>query len=132
ATRSGGRLCWMVWDQRDRSDLFQVPLAATVSVLEARGMTVESLPTGGGAFSLSDSARVEALLGDSGWSDVASERHSVQLRAGGGADPQGAAAAVAGIGPSRVLLTDAADDLRAEAVEAIAATLADHVDAAGE
>ena len=67
ACRPGGRLCVVTWDRRDRSELFQVPHAATVEVLERRGLPVADLPLDDGAFSLGDPevvATVHALRGE--------------------------------------------------------------------
>src|SRR5690606_23800198 len=38
ATRPGGRLCTMVWDRRDRSPLFQVPLGVVTRSLREQGL----------------------------------------------------------------------------------------------
>ena len=132
AARPAGRLCAMTWDRRDRTELFEVPLAATTSVLEARGLPVADQPVDGGAFSLADPAAVEDLLGTAGWVDVELELHAVQLRAGGGAGPPQAAELLVGVGPSRVLAEGVDAEVRAEVVAAIASVLADHVDRSGE
>jgi SAM-dependent methyltransferase len=132
ACRPGGRLCAMAWDRRDRSELFEVPLAATLAVVEGRGLPVADLPIDGGAFSLADAGAVEALLGAAGWGDPAVEHHAVRLRAGGGAPPGEAAVTLAGIGPSRVLTEGVGGEVLDEVVAAIAAALEPHVDAAGE
>ena len=132
ACRSGGRLCTMTWDLRDRTEMFQVPLAATVSVLESRGLPIVDLPVDGGAFSLSGPDAVAAVLVPAGWTDLDVEHHAVRLRAGGGAGPAEAAEALVGIGPSRVLTEGVDDDVRAEVVAAIAAALEAHVDGSGE
>jgi SAM-dependent methyltransferase len=132
AARPGGRLCAMTWDRRDRSALFEVPLAATVSVLAARGLPVAEQSIDGGAYSLGDRAVVTDLLGTAGWERVDLEHHTVRLRAGGGAGPAEAAELLVGVGPSRVLTETVDADVRAEVVAAITTVLADHVDPSGE
>jgi SAM-dependent methyltransferase len=132
ACRPGGRLCTMTWDRRDRTELFQVPMAATLAVLEARGLPVADLPVDGGAFSLGGADAVAGVLVPAGWSDVEVEHHAVRLRAGGGAGPAEAAEALVGIGPSRVLTDGLDDEVRAEVVAAVAVALEHHVDASGE
>lgn len=132
ACRPGGRLCVVVWDRRDRSALFQVPLAATSEVLTERGVPLADLPVDGGAFSLSEPAHVKALLEGAGWADVEAVPHTVSLPVGGGLPPAEAAGSAVSIGPSRVLTEDVDDEVRAAVVEAIAEALAAHVDPTGQ
>ena len=132
ASRPGGRLCAMAWDRRDRSEVFQVPLATTARVLAERGVEVADLPVGEGAFSLHDAAVVSAILGSAGWREVRVEPHAVRLRLGGGLPPAQAAEAAIGIGPSRVLTTGVDDDTRQAVVEALVPVLGQHIDERGD
>lgn len=131
ACRPGGRLCAMVWDRRDRSALFEVPLAATVGVLAAHGLPIEPPPVDEAAFSLHEPAVVTALLTAAGWSDAEAVVHPVQLPAGGGVGPEAAADVLIDVGPSRALTEGVGASVRAEVVEAIAAALAGHLDGDG-
>lgn len=130
-TAAGGRLCVAVWAAREASPLFQLPLATAVDELGARGITAGVPPDDGGPFSLSDPAAVTAMLERAGWHDVAWTPRAVRLRVGGGRDPQGAATVSMQLGPTRVVTKDL-DGPTADAVRtALAARLAEHVDAEG-
>jgi SAM-dependent methyltransferase len=127
ATGPGGRLCAMVWDRRDRSAFFEVPLAVTVGVLTGHGLPTLAPPIDVGAFSLFDRSVVEPLLARAGWADVEVSTHLVQLTPGGGAPPAGAAEGLLAVGPSRVLTDDVEPTVRAEVLDAVAAALEGHL-----
>lgn len=127
-TRPGGRLCAMTWDRRDRTEMFQVPMKATIEVLRAAGREIPELPVDEGAFSLSDPGHVIELLEGAGWADVVVEQHDVRLPVGGGQALRGAAESAIGIGPSRVLTSDIDEDLREQVVLAIENAFAPHLD----
>lgn len=131
ASAPDGRLCAMVWDRRDRSPFFEVPLAVTVEVLTRHGLPAVAPPIDTGAFSLFEPAVVDALLRRSGWTDVEVTVHPVQLAAGGGAPPPGAAEGLLAVGPSRVLTDDVDPTVRAEVLDRLAGELEDHVGADG-
>ncbi len=132
ATRPGGRLAVAVWAHRDESGVFAVPLAAALEVTRAHGLAdPEGLDPCGGPFSLGDVAASTALLEGAGWTDVAATSHRLVLPFGGGLTPDEAAANTAGFGPNRMVFADLPDDVRAEAVAAVARALARHVDADG-
>ena len=131
-TRPLGRLSIVVWDRRDRSEMFQLPLDAAVAVLRGAGREPDLLPIDGGAFSLHDPDAVTALLERAGWRDIRIEHHEVRLRVGGGTDPAGAAEDAFGVGPTRKA-TEAIDEgLRAEVRAAIEAAYATRVDDDGD
>ncbi len=128
-TRPGGRLAVAVWQRRDDSELFAVPLHATLAVRRAHGVPDrDDLPDDGGPFSLGDVARTTALLEGAGWSGVEAVPHRLPLPFGGGLAPAAAAEAAADFGPTRIAFEDLADDVRAEAVAAIADAFAAHLD----
>lgn len=131
AARPGGRFCAVVWDRRDRCDLFQVPFTATVRWLEGQGETVKVPPGDGGPFSLSDNGVVQDVLEDAGWSEVHCVTTSVALTLGGGMVPEAAAETVMVVGPSRLVTADLAEDRKGPLLAAVADELARHVDAAG-
>ncbi len=131
-TRPSGRLSVAVWDRRDRSDLFEVPLAAAVGVLEAAGHDPDLMPVAGGPFSLSDPEAVTSLLGDAGWRDVRVVHHDVEMLVGGGTDPAAAAEDAFGVGPTRKATEGVDGPLRVEVRDAIEAALAERVDADGQ
>lgn len=129
ATRPGGRLAVAVWAHRDESELFAVPLRATLGVLHARGLPEpDGLAIDGGPFSLGDVDATRALLGAAGWSDVETVPHRLTMRFGGGLDPAGAAEAAADFGPTRLAMGALDEAGRRAASAAIAAVFADHLD----
>lgn len=130
ATRPGGRLAATTWDRRDRSAVFQVPLEAVTAALRALGRDPVAPPLDQGAFSLHDPEPVTALLTGAGWVDVAVEPIPVRLRLGGGVGPDAAATAL-DLGPSRVVTEGIDPTTRDRVRAALAAALAEHVDAAG-
>lgn len=129
ATVPGGRLALAVWQWRDASDLFAVPLAAALAVRERHGAgPVDGLDPEGGPFSLGDVPATTALLEGSGWSGVTAVPHRLALPFAGGLAPGAAAAAAADFGPTRLALEGLDAPVRAEAVAAIEEALAGHVD----
>lgn len=129
ATRPGGRLAVAVWARRDESGIFAVPLAAALEVTRARGLDdPDGLDPDGGPFSFGDVAATTGLLETAGWRGVAAASHHLVLPFGGGLPPAEAAIGAAEFGPTRLVLGDLDDDVRAEAVAAVTDALADHVD----
>ena len=128
ATAPGGRLCAMVWDRRDRSPFFEVPLAVTVGVLAGHGLPTLAPPIDAGAFSLFDRAVVDPLLTRAGWADVervhapraAHPRRRCPTRR---ARPRGCSPS----GPAGCSPTTSTPSVRAEVLDAIAATLEGHL-----
>lgn len=133
ATRAGGRLAIAVWDRRNASDLFDLPLQATLTVRRAHGWAdPDGLSEVGGPFSLSDTEAIAAMLEGAGWSGVGAARHQLALPYGGGLPADEAAAAAADFGPTRLALAGLDDRVRAEAIAAIEAVCAEHLDEQGQ
>ncbi|MGH3994172.1 MAG: class I SAM-dependent methyltransferase, partial [Pseudonocardiaceae bacterium] len=103
ATSPGGRLAMAVWDRRDESDLFAVPMHAALDELRRRGTAVQAPPDDDGPFSLYDPATVTALLTGAGWSHVTCTPHRLMLPFGGGLDPATAARSALDLGPTRLV-----------------------------
>lgn len=132
ATRPGGRLALAVWVRRDESDLFGVPLHATLAVRRRHGLDdPDGIPQDGGPFSLGDVAAATTLLEGAGWAAVSATTHQLALPFGGGLAPEPAAEAAADFGPTRIAFEDLADDVRVEARAAIADAFQAHLDARG-
>lgn len=131
AAAPGGRMAIATWATRDRSQLFELPLSVTIPILEAHGVQFAVPPVDAAAFSLGTTERVSDLLATAGWSDVSTEVHEVALAVHGGVDPAAAARAGLDLGPTRVVMGDQPEALRAEVADAIADVYADHTDAYG-
>lgn len=131
ATASDGRLAVATWAHRHRSDLFEVPLAAALPVLRARGVDTEVPAPDVAAFSLGTVERLTEVLGAAGWGDVEVTEHHVPMAVHGGLDPARAARAGLDLGPTRVLMAGQPDDVRAEVAAAIAEVYEDHTDEHG-
>lgn len=130
-TADGGRLCVAVWAARAASPLFQLPLDAALAELATRGITAAVPPDGEGSFSLGDPDAVTTMLERAGWRDVAWTPRAVRVPVGGGRDADGAATVSMQLGPTRAVTEDV-DAPAAHAVHAaVAARLAEHVDADG-
>jgi SAM-dependent methyltransferase len=140
AARSGGRLAFAAWQGRDASELFAVPLHASVAALRSRGVTA----TGSGVdldaflavdddgpFSLHDANKTAALLERAGWTAVDIRPHVLELPYGGGVPAATAVEASVDFGPTRLLLGGIDDDALRAAKEAIGEAFAHHLDGDG-
>lgn len=127
----GGRIAWAVWDRRDRSEMFELPLQVAIETLAARGVVPADIPLDQGPFSLSDPAEVRRLLSAAGLTDVEVAPHSLRLEMGGGADAATAAAASMDLGPTRVATAAVSDDDRTAVLAALTDALEDQLDADG-
>lgn len=132
ALRAGGRLAFIVWGAIADNRWALVPLEA------ARGLVpvppLERLAAAG-PFSLSDPARVEALLTGAGFCDVAVRRQQGALLFGIGADAETAGADALDqamhLGPLRALLARQEPDARAAVCDAVRAAFAAQAGPAG-
>jgi SAM-dependent methyltransferase len=79
ATRPGGRLCFVCWQEMFANQWIAVPVGAMVAHV---GIPDMPEPGGPGPFSLSDASRITELLGSAGWSEVAVEGHQDPMRMG--------------------------------------------------
>lgn len=131
ATAPGGRLAIATWAERERSELFELPLSVTLPILRSHGVDFAVPPPDVAAFSLGTADRVADVLGTAGWTDVQCHEHQADLLVHGGVDPVAAARAGLDLGPTRVVMADQPDALRAEVAEAIAEAYAAHTDARG-
>jgi len=83
ATRPGGRLCFVCWQEMFANEWIAVPAMAMVA-----HVGIPELPEAGapGPFALADAGRTRQLLLSAGWSEVGIEDHKDSMRMGN--DPQ--------------------------------------------
>lgn len=128
----GGRLCVAVWGERQASPCFDVPFTTALAELHERGIEPAVVPADDwGPFSLADVPSVVAMLEDAGWRDAAWTPRTVPIPLGGGSSPAEAASIIVQLGPSRMVLADADDDVRARVEQRVAQTLESSLDGAG-
>jgi SAM-dependent methyltransferase len=79
AVRPGGRMCVVVWQVRDRSEIMQLPLDLAVRAAARRGVDLDVGSPHAGAFTWGDAAAVEAMLDSAGWRDVHIDPHVLAM-----------------------------------------------------
>jgi len=79
ATRPGGRLCFVCWQEMIANEWIAVPAMAMVAYV---GIPELPEPGSPGPFALADAKRTRDLLGIAGWSDITVEEHSDRMRMG--------------------------------------------------
>jgi SAM-dependent methyltransferase len=112
AARPGARLSFVCWQEMAKNLWAVRPLEAVMRLLPASAlpdMLREGRP---GPFFLSDPARVRAILGDAGWTDVSLEPVEMPLDLGGGATLDEAVEYSFQIGPAARAMTDAPEALK--------------------
>ena len=79
ATRPGGRLCFVCWQEMFANEWIAVPAMAMVA-----HVGIPELPEPGapGPFALADAQRTRGLVESAGWSEVTVEEHKDGMRIG--------------------------------------------------
>ncbi|MGH7022831.1 MAG: class I SAM-dependent methyltransferase [Caulobacteraceae bacterium] len=93
ALKLGGRLAFVCWRPYAENPLMRAPAEAAAAFLPP---VAPPDPTAPGPFAYADPARVRAILGDAGFSDIAVEPYDTKV---GGADLEGALALALRVGP---------------------------------
>jgi SAM-dependent methyltransferase len=122
ALRPGGRLVFCCWREEAVNDFFAVPRAAVGPLVPPPAPAEPFAP---GPLSLASSERIQSLLAVAGFTSVTVTPVTVPLLVGSG--PRDAAEYLAGMGPARALLADAAPDVRAAGIDALAGAFASRV-----
>ena len=111
ATRSGGRLSFVCWQDLAKNPWAARPLEAVMRLLPASAMPDMLREGRPGPFFMSDPARVRAILGDAGWKDVSLEPVEMPLHLGAATTLDEAVEYSLQIGPAARAMTDAPEAL---------------------
>ena len=79
ATRVGGRLCFVCWQEMFANEWLAVPAMAMVAHL---GIPELPEPHAPGPFAFADPERTKGVLASAGWSDVTVEEHKEEMHMG--------------------------------------------------
>jgi len=112
AARSGGRLSFVCWQEMAKNPWASLPLEAVMRLLPASAMPDMLREGRPGPFFMSDPARVRAILGDAGWTDVSIEPVEMPLHLGGAATLDEVVEYSLQIGPAARATTDAPETLK--------------------
>lgn len=126
--RSGARLAFACWQAVHRNPWMAVPMMAAMKHVS---IELPSSPDAPGPFAFADSARVERILREAGYSGVTVEGHDVGIVLGGGSDLGDTARLVMKLGPLGRVLGDAAPEVRADVEREVRDAIAGYVTADG-
>jgi len=131
AVRSGGRLSFVCWQEMAKNPWASLPLEAVMRLLPASAMPDMLREGRPGPFFMSDPARVRAILGDAGWTDVSIEPVEMPLHLGGAATLDEVVEYSLQIGPAARAMTDAPETLKPALVAALREAFAPFASARG-
>src|SRR5262245_33057516 len=131
AARPNARLSFVCWQDLAKNPWAARPLEAVMRLLPASAMPDLLREGRPGPFFLSDPARVRAILGDAGWSDVSIEPVEMPLHLGGAATLDEAVEYSLQIGPAARAMTDAPERLKPALEAALREALAPFASARG-
>jgi len=121
--RRGGRLAFACWREARQNPFFMVSLR---EALKHAPPLPEMDPEAPGPFAFADKARVQRILSEAGYADIALTPHDLDLdiAVGGGLDA--AVAAALAIGPTSRMLDGQSETVRAAAIADIRKALGAH------
>jgi SAM-dependent methyltransferase len=131
AARAGGRLSFVCWQELAKNPWAARPLEAVMRLLPESAMPDMLREGRPGPFFLSDPARVRAILGDAGWTDVSVEPVEMPLHLGGAATLDEVVAYSLQIGPAARAMGDAPETLKPALGAALREALAPFAGARG-
>jgi SAM-dependent methyltransferase len=118
--RPGGRLLFACWRPMKENPWFVVPAQAAAPLLPPSPPMDPDAP---GPFAFASPDRVKDILGSAGWTDIAIARQDVPMRLAAAGQIAEAAAFTTRVGGLARALGEATPEVKARAVEAIAAVL---------
>ena len=119
------RLCFACWQQPSENLWATLPMQTLAHLLPPMP---PSDPLAPGPFAFADASRIEKMLGDAGWQDIAIQALPFTMVVGEGDDPIAAAVLFnMRIGPAARLIREAGQDVQEPAKAALAATLAGYL-----
>jgi len=131
AARAGGRLSFVCWQEMAKNPWASRPLDAVMRLLPASAMPDMLREGRPGPFFMSDPARVRAILGDAGWTDVSIEPVEMPLHLGGAATLDEVVEYSLQIGPAARATTDAPETLKPALAAALREAFAPFASARG-
>ena len=131
AARSAGRLSFVCWQDLAKNPWAARPLEAVMRLLPESAMPDMLRDGRPGPFFMSDPARVRAILGDAGWSDVSLEPVEMPLHYGGATTLDEAVEYSLQIGPAARAMDGAPDALEPNLEAALREALAPFASARG-
>lgn len=121
----GGRLCFACWQKPSENLWATLPMQTLAHFLPP---SEPSDPLAPGPFAFADPDRIEKILADSGWQDIAIHAMPFSMIVGEGDDPIAAAVHFnLRIGPAARAIRDAGPDVDAPAKAALATALAGYL-----
>jgi SAM-dependent methyltransferase len=126
--RSGARVAFACWQAVHRNPWMAVPMMAAM-----KHITIElpSSPDAPGPFAFADSARVERILGEAGYGNVAVAGHDISIVLGGGSDLGETTKLVMELGPLGRVIGDASPEDRASVEREVREAIAGYATADG-
>jgi SAM-dependent methyltransferase len=131
ATAPGGRLCVLVWQRRDASDVLDRPLSIAVRVLRDAGREADPGDPSEGPYAYGDARYTRDVLRRAGWEDVTLAPHRRDLYLAGPASVEDAVDGLLAFGPVQRLVADAPEDVVSAVRAALVAELASDHDGTG-
>lgn len=126
--RSGARVAFACWQAVHRNPWMAVPMMAAMKHIT---IDMPSTPNAPGPFAFADSARVEHILSEAGYSGVTVAGHDVGIVLGGGSDLGDTARLVMELGPLGRVLGEATPEVRADVEREVRDAISGYVTADG-
>ena len=121
ALQSGGRLCFICWQELKKNDWVRVPLQAAAQHIPLPPPPEPGTP---GPFAFANPDRVRDILESAGFRDVNLQSYETDMNLGGATGIEGAVEFLLAIGPVATLLRESDEATRTRVADAIRKALA--------